>query len=210
MNINRPGSATMVGGIVLSGGQSRRMGTPKAWLPFGDELMLPRVVRLLGQAVDRLVVVAAPDQELPPLPDSVCVVRDPVAGRGPLQGLAAGLCALPDSSEFAYVTGTDAPFLAPDWIGCLAALIGNHDLAIPFIAGNLQPLAALYRRCAALPAAQRQLEANQLSLLSLCDVVRTRIVVDDELRRVDPRLRTVFNVNSPEDYHAALRDAGLA
>ena len=34
-----------VGGIVLCGGQSQRMGQPKAWLPFGGELMLPRIVR---------------------------------------------------------------------------------------------------------------------------------------------------------------------
>jgi molybdopterin-guanine dinucleotide biosynthesis protein A len=186
------------------------MGTPKAWLPFGNELMLARVVRLLGQAVGPVVVVAAPDQNLPPLPDSVCVVRDPVAGRGPLQGLAAGLCALPDDAEVAYVTGTDVPFLEPAWIGRLAALIGDHALAIPSVAGKLQPLAALYRRSAILPIAHTLLEADRLSLLSLCDLVRVRIITDEELRPVDPGLRTVFNVNSPADYQSALRDAGLA
>ena len=54
-----------VGGIVLCGGQSTRMGRPKAWLPFAGELMLQRVVRLLGTAVQPIVVVAAPEQELP-------------------------------------------------------------------------------------------------------------------------------------------------
>ena len=60
----------------------------KAWLPFGAEIMLPRVVRLLGEAVDPVVVVAAPEQEVPPVPANVAIVRDEEKGRGPLQGLA--------------------------------------------------------------------------------------------------------------------------
>ena len=59
---------TRVGGIILCGGQSKRMGRPKAWLPFGDELMLPRVARLLREAVEPVVVVAAPGQDLEHIP----------------------------------------------------------------------------------------------------------------------------------------------
>src|SRR3954467_14094197 len=102
-----------LGAVVLCGGQSRRMGQPKAWLPFGPERLLQRVVRLVGSGVGDgpIVVVAPPGRESPPLPDSVTIVRDPVSGRGPLQGLAAGLAALPDSVELAYASATDVPFL---------------------------------------------------------------------------------------------------
>ena len=61
----------MVGGIVLCGGRSTRMGTSKAMLPFGPETMLQRVVRLLGTVVSPIIVVAAPEQSLPKLPDEV-------------------------------------------------------------------------------------------------------------------------------------------
>ena len=88
-----------VGGILLCGGQSKRMGRPKAWLPFAGEIMLPRVARLLSEAVRPLVVVAAPDQDVPPLPDNVTLVRDEEKGRGPLQGLKAGLEALRGKSR---------------------------------------------------------------------------------------------------------------
>ena len=47
------------GGIVLCGGKSERMGRPKLLLPFGDETMLARVVRIVGQVVSPVVVVAA-------------------------------------------------------------------------------------------------------------------------------------------------------
>src|SRR5262245_66661702 len=80
-----------VGGIVVCGGHSRRMGRPKDWLPFGTELLLQRVVRTVGEAVEPIVVVAANDQELPPLPSCVEIARDRNRDRGPLEGLAAGL-----------------------------------------------------------------------------------------------------------------------
>src|SRR2546423_5298546 len=105
--------AMRAGGIVLCGGQSSRMGRPKAWLPMAGELMLPRVVRLLGEAVSPIVVVAAPEQDLPPLPAEVKVVRDEEKGRGPLQGLAAGLTALQGEVDAAYASSCDVPFLRP-------------------------------------------------------------------------------------------------
>src|SRR3982750_1451674 len=60
-----------IGGVILCGGKSSRMGYPKALLPFGPELMLQRMVRLLGEVVSPIVVVAAPEQELPELPPDV-------------------------------------------------------------------------------------------------------------------------------------------
>ena len=87
------------GAIVLCGGKSTRMGLPKATMPFGDELMLTRVLRLLDPLVARIVVVAASGQELPPLPENVRLIRDRRPDRGPLEGLAAGLSAIREEAE---------------------------------------------------------------------------------------------------------------
>ena len=200
-----------LGAVILCGGESRRMGRPKAWLPFGPELMLPRVVRLAGMAVGAgpIVVVAAPGQALPELPDTVTIARDPVTGRGPLQGLAAGLGALPDSVELVYATATDVPFLAPAWIGLLRDLIGADDLAIPFFEGHHHPLAALYRRAAVLPAIESLLRVDRLRPVFLMEAVRTRVVAAEELRAADPELRTLWNLNAPADYQRALAEAGF-
>jgi molybdopterin-guanine dinucleotide biosynthesis protein A len=200
----------MLGAVVLCGGQSRRMGQAKAWLPFGPERMLARVVRLVSAAAGPIVVVAAPDQEVPPLPSDVLLVRDPVSGRGPLQGLAAGLAGLPEAVELAYATATDVPFLEPAWILRLRDRIGDHDLAIPFVEGYHHPLSALYRRATVLPAIVALLRADRLRPLFLMEAVRTRVVAADELRDVDPGLRTLRNLNTPEDYHSALAEAGFA
>ncbi len=198
-----------LGAVVLCGGESRRMGRPKAWLPFGPELMLQRIVRLVGTVSRPIVVVAAPDQEIPDLAGDVAIVRDAIAGRGPLQGLAAGFAALPDSIEFVYATATDVPFLEPRWITRLSELIGDHDLAIPMIGEHYHPLAALYRRSAVLPVIERLLSEDRLRVLSLVEAVKTRVVHEDDVRDIDPSLGTIRNLNQWEDYGKALREAGL-
>src|SRR5438034_5216546 len=91
-----------IGGIILAGGKSTRMGLPKATLPFGPELMLQRVVRLLSWVGQPVVVVAAPGQELPSLPGEVLLARDEREARGPLRGLFAGLSAIAPHATAGY------------------------------------------------------------------------------------------------------------
>src|SRR5688572_22622973 len=118
-------------GIILCGGQSSRMGRPKATLPFGPELMLQRVVRLLAEVVEPIVVVAAPGQELPPLPLGVLIAHDEREGRGPLEGLLAGLTALEGQVDAAYATSCDVPLLVPDFVRQMIARLGSHEIAVP-------------------------------------------------------------------------------
>ncbi len=107
---------TSAGGVVLCGGRSSRMGRPKAWLSVGGETMLYRVVRVVGAVVDPVVVVAAPGQDVPPLPAGVEVVRDEQEGLGPLGGLAAGLAALAGRVEVVYLSGCDVPLLREGFV----------------------------------------------------------------------------------------------
>jgi molybdenum cofactor guanylyltransferase len=196
-----------VAGVVLCGGQSSRMGRPKAWLPFAGELMLPRVVRLLGEVVGPVVVVAGPEQDVPPLPPGVGIVRDPEPGRGPLQGLAAGLAALADRAEAAYLSSCDVPFLRPAFVHRLIDLLGAHAICVPEVGGYRHPLAAVYRT-EVVAAAERLLAEGRPRPAFLFDAVPTRIVTAEELADVDPALESLRNLNTPEEYAAALRDAG--
>ena len=196
------------GGIVLCGGQSRRMGRPKAWLPFASEIMLPRVVRLLGEAVAPVVVVAAPDQDLPPMPAGVEVVRDEEKGRGPLQGLAAGLAALRGRADAAYLSSCDVPFLRPAFVRRLVDLLGEHAICVPRVGEYHHPLAAVYRVDVA-DAVARLLAEDRLRPFFLFEAVPTRVVGEAELTDVDPTFQTLRNLNTPEDYEAALREVAV-
>ena len=194
-----------IAGIVLCGGQSKRMGRPKAWLPFGEDLLLTRVVGILQRVVVPIVVVAAPDQDLPPLPPDVQVVRDEERGRGPLQGLAAGLHALVGRADAVYLSSCDVPFLRPAFIRRMIALLGTSRICVPWVDGYHHPLAAVYR-IEVIEAVERLLAADRLRPLFLFEEVPTRIVTAEELCDVDPDLKSLRNLNTPEDYAAALRE----
>jgi molybdopterin-guanine dinucleotide biosynthesis protein A len=184
------------------------MGFPKALLAFGAETMLQRVVRLLGTIVSPIVVVAAPEQSLPALPVSVTVTHDQQEGRGPLEGLRAGLKALPSAVDIAYVTSCDVPLLVPGVVGRMIELLGDHDIAVMEIDGFPHPLSAVYRR-STLPHVEALLAANRLRPVFLYEAVRTRRVQPAEVASVDPQLLTLRNLNNRGDYLDALSSAGL-
>jgi len=203
-------------GIVLCGGESSRMGRPKAWLDFGGETLLARTVCTVASVAAPVVVVAAPLQDLPPLPAGVTIVRDAVPGNGPLQGLAAGLAAVAPHAPAAFVSSTDAPFLHPAFIRRLAGLRGaDHDIVVARTGGHLHALAAVYG-VAVLPEIIDRLAACRLRLSALFEGARTRIadeallLAGEELRAADPSLRSLRNLNTPEEYAAALAEAGLS
>ena len=207
-NNNGLGRSVTAAGIVLCGGRSTRMGSAKALLPFGAETMLQRVVRLLSTVASPLVVVAAPEQPLPELPASVTVTRDEREGRGPLEGLRAGLKALPGDAEVAYVTSCDVPLLVPAFVHRMVDLLGDHDIAVVEIDGFPHPLSAVYRR-RTLPHIEALLAADRLRPVFQFDAVRTRRVQPAELASVDPELLTLRNLNTRQDYLDALSTAGF-
>lgn len=201
--------STTVGGMILCGGKSTRMGRPKLSLPFGPETMLARTVRILNEVVSPIVVVAAADQELPALPESVIVARDEQENLGPLGGLSVGLSILRPRVEAAYASSCDVPLLKPEFVRRMIELLGDHDLAIPRDGKYHHPLAAVY--CTRLEETVRSLIADNrmrpLFLIEECDAVAVDV---DELRGVDPELSSLWNTNTTEEYEEALKQAGFA
>jgi molybdopterin-guanine dinucleotide biosynthesis protein A len=87
----------------------------------------------------------------------------------------------------------------------MLGLLGDHDIAVMEIDGFTHPLSAVYRR-SVLPQVESLLDQDRLRPVFLFDAVKTRRVSPDEMRSVDPGLRTLRNLNTREDYEAALRD----
>jgi molybdopterin-guanine dinucleotide biosynthesis protein A len=161
------------------------------------------------------VVVRASGQELPDLPKGTQVVDDPRPGKGPIQGIAAGLAALEDQAEAAFISSTDMPFLHPAFIRrVLRALEDNvaddarTDVALPVARGYPQPLAAAYRVSLAATAG-RLVEEDRLRpafLFSECATARlddAALTADPLIGALDPDLDSVVNINTPDDYQEA-------
>ena len=197
------------GAIILCGGQSTRMGTPKEWLPFGDETLLARVVRIVGGACPAVVVVKSSNQQsLPPLDSRVLVTHDARPNRGPLEGIAAGLAALPQEVASTFVTTCDAPLIRQAFIERLFDLLAEHAAAVPQVDDRWHPLSAVYRTDT-LDAVRELLARDELPARLLLECVPTRRVRAEELRDVDPELDSLRNLNRPDEYLAALTVAGL-
>jgi molybdopterin-guanine dinucleotide biosynthesis protein A len=197
-------------GIVLAGGRSSRMGTPKAALEWHGSTLLRRTAGIVSRAAGGpVVVVRAQGQALPALPAQVEVIDDPREGMGPIQGLAAGLAAIAGRAEIAFVCSTDMPFLHPAFVRrVLRAAAEGADVGLPIARGYPQPLAAAYRTTLA-PVAERLVKEGRLRpafLFDECVVTRldeAALRADPVLAALDPDLDSVVNINEPADYEAA-------
>lgn len=197
--------------IVLAGGRSSRMGSPKAALEWHGSTLLRRVTGIVARAVDPgpVIVVSAPGQALPALAPGVEVVADSREGRGPLQGLAAGLAAVGDRAPIAYVSSTDVPLLHPAFVRrVLGALDDGVDVALPDVGGYRQPLSAAYRVAVIstveeLIAADRMRPAFLFERSRVLKLGEADLLGDGALARLDPLLSSVSNLNEPADYERA-------
>jgi molybdopterin-guanine dinucleotide biosynthesis protein A len=188
------------------------MGTAKANLEWHGSTLLRRAVGVVGRGVDGpVVVVRAPGQGLPGLPPDVEVVDDPVAGRGPLQGILTGLTAVAGRAPVALVCAVDLPLLHPAFLHRLARELRADaalDVALPVALGHAQPLAAAYRTAVA-PLVAELLDAGRLRAGGLFERARVltldeaALLADPVLAAVDPRLDSLHDVNTPEEYREA-------
>ncbi len=202
--------------IVLAGGRSRRMGTPKATLEWHGSTLVRRAVGLVARAVGGggrggpVVVVRANGQELPPLPPEVELAEDDEDDRGPLQGIAAGLRQLGDRADVVYVTGVDTPLLHPAFVAhVLRSLRTQDDVALPRAHGFDHHLAAAYRTAALAQALAEQIQRGQFKASALVSRLRARaldedtLLADPALAALDPHLDSLENLNTPAEYDAA-------
>jgi molybdopterin-guanine dinucleotide biosynthesis protein A len=185
--------------VILTGGKSSRMGRPKALLPFGGEPLVVHLIQRLEMIFKEIVVVAAAGQELPPL--RALIVRDELPFKGPVAGIYYGLRA--SGADFAFVTSCDAPFLNLELVRFLTSRITGWDVVAPYWEERFQPLHAVYRTELASLLAQ-QLARDELRPVTLYERVRTLKISAEEIRRFDPAGLSFMNMNTPEDYQAAL------
>ena len=137
------------------------------------------------------------------------VVDDAREGRGPLQGLAAGLAAVRDRAHAAYASSTDVPLLHPRFIRrVLAALDDDVDVVLPEVGGFRHPLAAAYRT-ELVDVVERLIAEDRMRPAFLFEACRVRrldaeaLLADPALAALDPDLDSLLNLNEPADYEAA-------
>jgi len=189
-----------VTGILLAGGQSRRMGEDKRYLLVGEQTLLERGLSVLRSMFQEVLVVIA--QDCPPLHVDAEVVRDLVPDCGSLGGLYTGL--MQATTPCIFAVACDMPFLDKAVIAQFTNRRATADIVIAKLASRLHPMHALYgKRC--LPALEQMIHARQLKIQELVSQpsLRVQYVTEAELSSIDPSGRSFYNVNTSADLDAA-------
>jgi molybdopterin-guanine dinucleotide biosynthesis protein A len=190
-----------ISAIVLAGGQSRRMGQDKRFLKLNGEILLRRVLRVLEPMFsDILLVAAGPAPELDDLGHPV--VADLIPGCASLGGVYSGLAGARHSRVF--VVACDMPLLNAEVVRHMALVHAEADIVMAKLAVGLQPTHAVYSK-ACLPHLEEMARGGHLKLQDLLQrqVLTTRILPEEDLRRLDPDFLSFFNVNTPADLELA-------
>jgi len=192
-------------GIVLAGGASRRFGGDKVSAPFEGRPLVHHALERLAQVVDDIVLVLAPDADIPPLPPEIAgriaIARDATKHGGPLAGLAAGLDAIA-SARFAtaLVVGADMPRLEPAVLRLLASTPANGASAAAVLEAD--PPATLPMALAvdlARLAANALLAEDRRSLHALLDALHGTTIAATTWRRLDPDGHSLDDIDHPTD-----------
>jgi len=186
--------------IVFAGGLGTRLGnTKKALLQIGGKAVVERVLDAVRPLASELVVVDN-DDSLAHLP-GVRIVPDSETRAGVLVALESGLSAV--QSELCIVLACDMPFVNSALLQWMVEQADQQDVVIPVVEGQMDPMHAVYRRAVCLQAIRGALARNEKRMISYLADVRVREVMEPELRAIDPDLRSLFNINTPEDLEAA-------
>jgi molybdopterin-guanine dinucleotide biosynthesis protein A len=184
--------------IILVGGEARRAnGQEKYFFQYQGKTFIERLVDSLKEVTDEIIIVARNREQcrrFDSLKDVRCI-EDIRQGIGPIGGLHAGASAA--KGNLLFVSACDMPCIETAVVSYLFDAIGDADAAIPsWNTDMLEPLHAVYRRHILL----RYLESHDSnSLRPMIRSFNTKYVPVEELRRLDPKLRTFTNINKLEE-----------
>lgn len=193
-----------VGGFILAGGRSSRMGRAKGLLEFGGEPLVVHVARLL-EFTGEAPVVIGPTEVYAHL--GIRVVPDDGENLGPLGGISTALRVA--TCEWNLIVGCDLPFLTREWLEFLIArAIGSSaDVVMPLNERGFEPLCAMYRKRAR-RAITEALEGGVRKITDGLAALTLASIEPAEWKAFDPCGRLFKNVNTPEDYDEARENLG--
>jgi FdhD protein len=197
-----PGRIRGITGVILAGGESRRMGSDKSLLPIRGARFIDHVYRCLSELFEEVIIVT----NSPTLYDGIPCrkVPDIYYAQGSLAGIHSGICHA--RHERVFVVACDMPLLDPAVVRNICARAGEGDVVIPVGKHGCEPLHALYGKTC-LPAMEEVLDAGQKRIIAFFPRVKVAEIGALEWSALDPGGLTFRNINTPQEYFS-LRDGG--
>ncbi len=191
--------------LVLCGGKSRRMGRPKAFLPFEGTTMLGHVLGKVRDLFSEVFLVANEPDNYEDL--GVDVVKDILPYRGPLGGILSGL--LVAKHEYSFVIACDMPLVDKRLIREMTASRHGNDVVVLAHDLGVEPLLGVYSKNCIKPL-EESLFAGNLSLQEFLSGLKAQTFSYDADYSKSEELPAFFNINTPQDYSKVIMGANAA
>lgn len=183
--------------LLLCGGQSRRMGTPKSFLPYEGSNFVEHRLASLRQLFQEILLVANNPADYDAL--EVGVVKDIIPQRGPLVGILSGL--LVSRFEYSFVIACDMPLVDNRLIRQLCAARNNgSDVVVLKHADGVEPLLGVYSR-KLVPSLEEYIFSGKARAQDFLSGLSCTFY---EHEFGGAKLPPYFNVNTPQDYALVL------
>jgi molybdenum cofactor guanylyltransferase len=191
--------ANQVGGFILAGGESSRMGRDKALLELEGVALIVRTTKLVELAAERCAVVGD-TVRLEGL--ELLVIEDDFPGAGPLGGIATALRA--SEAEWNLIVACDLPYLTREWLEFLIgrAVRSDADAVLPMNERGAEPLCAMYHKRGE-SAIRAALDRGVRKVTDGLAEVRIEFIEPREWKGFDSEGLLFKNMNSPVDYEEA-------
>jgi molybdopterin-guanine dinucleotide biosynthesis protein A len=190
---------------IQAGGQSTRMGEDKALKSFLGRPLIQRVVDRMMPIADEIIVTTNHPDDYTFL--NLRLVPDLKPGRGSLGGLYTALFSA--RHPVVAVVACDMPFASPSLFEAAHRLLVEEkaDVVIPKTDEGYEPIHAIYRRAACIPAIEFAIDAGQWKVIAWFPQVKVRTLTPEEIRLYDPSGLAFWNLNTPEEFAEAERRA---
>jgi molybdopterin-guanine dinucleotide biosynthesis protein A len=186
-------------GIVLAGGENKRMGVDKAFLTVAGMPMIEHVLRALRPVVRQIIIVTNSPERYSAY--DAGVVTDRLDQRGPLTGIYSGICS--SDSEYNVVVACDMPFLNVKLLSYLMELAPGYDAVVPGEGERIEPLHAVYSK-RLLPVIEERMRCDERRMQGIFGRANVRYVTEKEISLFDPERRSFINLNTPQQYKEAI------
>ena len=191
-NDQRIGGVT---GVILAGGESRRMGSDKSLLPIDGARFIDHTYRCLSALFDEVIIVTNSPALYESIPCSK--VPDIYYAQGSLAGIHSGLCHA--RHERVFVVACDMPFVDSAVVRHICSRANEGDVVIPVGERGSEPLHALYSKDC-LTAMEEVLEAGRKRIVDFFPQVNVLEIGAPEWSAIDPGGRSFCNINTPQEY----------
>jgi len=188
--------------VILAGGNSTRMKSNKALLPYRGERFIERIYRQLADIFPEVILVTNTPEMYRFLPCRK--VSDHFPGMGSLAGIHAGLSQ--STTPHIFVVACDMPDLNDALIRQLVVKADGNDVVIPESEGGMEPLHAVYGK-GCLPAMEKTLSSGKRRIVECFDQLKVTVVSQEEISRIDPAFLSFRNINTPEEYFRIRQEA---